>query len=64
MNKLGVSQEYIGALVIVLISLLKVFNIEIGSDVVTAIVTGLVGIWVAYRRYQKGDISLGGVRRG
>ena len=64
MNKLGVSQEYIGALVIVLISLLKAFNIEIGSDVVTAIVTGLVGIWVAYRRYQKGDISLGGVRRG
>lgn len=57
------SQEYVGALVIVLVSVLKLFGVELGNDVVTAIVTGLVGVYVAYRRYSKGDITVGGVRK-
>ena len=57
------SQEYIGALVIIVVSLLKVFGIEIGSDVITGIVTGVLALWVAIRRHQKGDISVLGSRK-
>ena len=53
-----VSQEYIAGIVIVIASLLKTFNIEIGNDVLTALITGLAGVWVLVRRYQKGDINV------
>lgn len=52
------SQEYIASIVIVLVSLLKAFGFEIGSDVVTAIITGVLAVWVAVRRFQKKDISV------
>ena len=52
------SQEYIGSIAIVLISILKMFGIEIGSDIVTAIVTGIIAVYVAYRRYIKKDITV------
>ena len=57
------SQEYIGAIVVVLVSLLGLFKIEIGNEVLTALITGIVGVWVAVRRYQKGDINKLGVRK-
>ena len=57
------SQEYIGAIVILVISVLKYFNIEIASDAITGVVTGLVAIWISIRRYRKGDINLAGVRK-
>lgn len=56
-NMTSYSQEFIGALVIVLVSVLKIFGVELGSDLVTAIVTGLLAIYVAYRRFTKGDIT-------
>lgn len=57
------SQQYIGSLVILLVSVLKIFKIELGNDEVTAIVTGIVAIWVAIRRYQQGDITVVGARK-
>ncbi len=57
------SQEYIGALVILLISVFKLFKIELGNEEVTAIVTGVVALYVAFRRYQKGDITALGARK-
>ena len=57
------SQEYIGAIVIVLVSVLKMFGIEIASDALTGLLTGVVAIWIAVRRYQKKDITLLGVRK-
>jgi cadmium resistance protein CadD (predicted permease) len=57
------SQEYIGSIVILLISVLKLFKIELGNEEVTAIVTGVVALWVAIRRFSKGDITVGGVRK-
>jgi len=57
------SNEYVGAIVILFVSLLKLFNIELGNEEVTTIVTGLVAMWVAFRRYQRGDITTLGARK-
>lgn len=57
------SQEYIGALVILLMSALKLLNINLANEEVTAIVTGVVALWVAVRRFQRGDIKVSGVRK-
>jgi energy-converting hydrogenase Eha subunit E len=56
------SKEYTGAIVIVIVSLANAFGLELGNDVVTALVTGVVGIYVAVARYRKGDITVAGVK--
>jgi len=56
------SQEYIGAIVIVLVSIFKMFGIEIQNEVLAGLLTGVIGVWVAVRRYQKKDINLLGKR--
>lgn len=57
------SNEYVGALVILLVQVLKLFGVELGNEEVTTIVSGLVAVWVAFKRYSKGDITMGGVRK-
>ena len=57
-----VSHEYLGAAVIVIISIAKAFGYELGNDEVTTIVTGAVALYVAFRRFQKGDIKVSGVK--
>ncbi len=57
------SQEYLGAIVILLVQVLKMFGVELATEEVTTIVTGVVALWVAIRRYSKGDISMGGVKQ-
>lgn len=54
------SQQYIGSIVILLVSLLKMFKIDIGNEELTAILTGAVALWVAIRRYKQGDITVVG----
>lgn len=58
----GISQQYVGSIVILLISLLKVFKIDIGNEELTAIITGVIALWVAVKRFQKGDINMAGVK--
>lgn len=58
-----VSQEYISALAILLVSILKAFGVNIGNDEVVTILTGALALWVAVRRYNKGDIKMSGVRK-
>ena len=57
------SNEYIGAIAILIVSGLKMFGIELANDVVMGLVTGVVALWIAVKRYQKGDITLGGFRK-
>ena len=57
------SKEFIGAIIIIIVSILKAFNIAIESDVVAGLVTGLAGLWVAYHRYKRGDITKLGFRK-
>jgi cadmium resistance protein CadD (predicted permease) len=58
-----ISHEYIGALVIVIVSVLKATGIEIAPDAVTGLITGIVALWIAIRRFQKGDITVVGAKK-
>jgi hypothetical protein len=57
------SQEYISALVILIVSTLKVFDLEIASEAVEGLIVGLLALWIAIRRYTKGDITVLGVKK-
>lgn len=52
------SNEYIGSLAIVVVSILKLFKVEIASDQVQGLIVGVIALWVAFKRYQKGDINV------
>lgn len=52
------SQEYIASLVAVVVSILTALKIEIGHDLVNAIVTGGAAIYVIIRKVQKGEINV------
>jgi len=62
-NQSLVSPTYISALAVILVSLLGVFKIEVGNEVITALLTGLLGVYIAYRKYKTGTVSLVGVRK-
>jgi len=57
------SQEYIASIVLLIGAVLHFFNINLASDTITTIVAGLLALWVAIRRYQRGDITLAGARK-
>lgn len=57
------SQEYIGSIALLIVGILKVFGIEIANDAITGILTGGIALYIAIRRYKKGDITLGGIRK-
>jgi len=57
------SQEWIGGVVILLVSVLSAFGVKIGSEEVTSVVTGLLALWVIIRRVMKKDITVFGVRK-
>lgn len=57
------SQEYIGSIVLVIVGILKAFGIEIASDAISGIITGSIAVYIAIRRYQKGDITPLGARK-
>jgi len=57
------SQEYIGAIALLVISLLQTFGVVVEQDAIAGIIAGLISIWIAYRRYQKGDITVVGLRK-
>ena len=62
-NQSLVSPTYVSALAIILVSLLGLFKVEIGNEVITALLTGILGVVVAVRRYQKKNIQISGVRK-
>ena len=57
------SQQYVGSIVILFVSALSLLGIKVGNEEITGLVTGLVALWVAFRRYQQGDITVGGARK-
>lgn len=57
------SQEYIASIVIVLASLAKILGLDIQNDAIEGIVVGSIAIWIAVRRYKKGDINVLGARK-
>jgi hypothetical protein len=57
------SQEYIGAAVLLLGAVLKLFKVEIDNGALEAVLAGAVSAWIMFRRYKKGDISVMGARK-
>lgn len=57
------SQEYVGAIVILIVSVLKVFKVEVENSAIEGIIIGAIALWVAVRRVKKGDITPLGFRR-
>lgn len=60
---MNISQEYIASIVVVILSVLRAFHIEVASDLVTSAVTGVAALYVIYRKWKKGEITLAGVRK-
>ncbi len=57
------SKEYIGAIVLILGSILKLFSVEIPNDALEGVIWGGVAIFIAISRYKKGDITVVGSRK-
>lgn len=57
------SKEYIASLAVVLVGVLKLFKVEIGTEVISALIIAALGLFQAIKRYQRGDITIGGVRK-
>ena len=57
------SHQYISAIAVIAVSIFQLFHIEVTLDVVTSLITGVAGIWIAIKRYKQGDITLGGVKK-
>lgn len=51
------SKEYTGAIAILLVSVLKMFDIEIDNGAIEGFVVGLIALFVAISRKAKGDID-------
>lgn len=56
------SQEYVLSIVVVLGALAKGLGFEIENSIIESLVLGVVGAYLAFRRYQKGDINLVGAK--
>ncbi len=60
---MGISREYIASLTVIIVSLLGLFGIDVGSEELTAIITGAAALYVIYRKIQKGEITPLGARK-
>jgi hypothetical protein len=57
------SQEYIASLVVIISSILALLKIPIGTEEITAVVTGAAALYVIYRKVTKGEITVLGQRK-
>lgn len=57
-------KEYLASLAIVLVGVLKIFKVEIGTEVITALLIAVLGLYNAVKKYQGGNIGVFGVRKG
>ena len=56
------SKEYLGAIIILLGSVLKAFGVEIENELIEGVVFGIVSLVIAISRFKKGDINALGVK--
>jgi hypothetical protein len=57
------SQEYLGAIVLLIGAVLKIFKIEIDNGAIEGLLAGLIAVYIAYKRFKKGDITVLGARK-
>jgi hypothetical protein len=57
------SQEYLGAIALLIVGILKAFGIEVANDAIAGILTGGIALFLAIKRHKRGDIGLSGIKR-
>lgn len=55
--------DYIAAIALIVVGVLKTFGILVAPDAITGIITGVFAIYIAFKRHQQGDITAFGVVR-
>lgn len=55
---MNLSQEYLSALVVVIMGILQLLKIESTPEQVMSLIIVVSGAWAMFRRYKKGDINL------
>lgn len=60
---MNLSTEYVSAIAVLVVSILGMFKIEVANEAITGLITGILAIYMAVKRYQRGDITIGGVRK-
>ena len=63
-----VSTTYVAVVVNLLASFLPKFGVDVGSEALTTTIQTLLvvgsGLWVLWKRHQRGDVNVVGVRKG
>ena len=57
------SKEYISATVVLIVALLQIFKIEVAPDAITGIISGVLALYLAFKRFQKNDINILGMKK-
>lgn len=57
------SQEYMLAIALIVVGIAQAFGIVIDQNQLVGFLTGASALWIAIRRYRKGDITLGGFHK-
>lgn len=56
------SKEYVGAIAILVVSILGAFGVEVVAEDVTNLIVGVIALVVAISRKAKGDINVLGIK--
>jgi hypothetical protein len=57
------SREYIVSIALLVAALLKVFGIQMESGVLEGLIAGVAALYLAIRRYKRGDITIVGSKK-
>lgn len=60
---MSLSKEYLSAIVVLIVAVLQIFKIEVAPDAITGIITGVLALYLAFKRFQRGNINIVGVRK-
>lgn len=57
------SHEFAVSIAVVVVGLLQLFGIVLEQEVVVGLILGVLGLYNAFRRYSKGDITVLGMKK-
>ena len=57
------SKEYVSAIVVLIVALLQIFKIEVAPEAITGIITCVLALYLAFKRFQKNDINILGMKK-
>lgn len=58
-----ISHEYIVSIAVLVVGVLQLFGIVLDQQVVVGLIVGILGVYGAFRRLSKGDITVLGMRK-